>query len=376
MAGATAASPQKSSHQQGQPFEPLDKAASQTVKLNPKLELSRNDLLRLLSYMEGELQSRDVVIATLKTERVKNLLQYGRVGLSDPFLALQRDSIGGSVVRGGGVNEAELRALEETQLAQLEHLIAQQRKAHQRMRHVLREAEKRHSRVVAELEEERRKHEHDTAQGDDVTYALEKDRTRLKQELEAEKAAKKKVEKELRKVQETLEEERGRQKQIILMLVEERKRLALQYVEERKRSEDLAQILSEEKGRIDSMAEGLEEESKKSLQMEAELEKQLADFDTERQQMRGQLTKKEERISELEALLEKQQREVDHYKKQLQEAHNVAMFQQTLSVSPPRIGIATRPAPPQLPAKPATLTQPQPRMPGESLCPGLQHTFS
>ena len=39
----------------------------------------------------------------------------------------------------------------------------------------------RHSRVVGELEEERRKHEHDTAQGDDVTYALEKDRTRLKQ---------------------------------------------------------------------------------------------------------------------------------------------------------------------------------------------------
>ncbi|XP_045624047.2 LOW QUALITY PROTEIN: cortactin-binding protein 2 [Procambarus clarkii] len=372
MVGAAAAvSPHKASQQQGQPFEPLDKSASQTVKLNPKLELSRSDLLRLLSYMEGELQSRDVVIATLKTERVKNLLQYGRVGLSDPFLALQRDSIGGSVVRGGGVNEAELRALEETQLAQLEHLIAQQRKAHQRMRHVLREAEKRHSRVVAELEEERRKHEHDTAQGDDVTYALEKDRTRLKQpelrmikELESERAAKKKAEKELRKVQETLEEERGRQKQIILMLVEERKRLALQYVEERKRSEDLAQILSEEKGRIDSMAEGLEEESKKSLQMEAELEKQLADFDTERQQMRGQLAKKEERISELEALLEKQQREVDHYKKQLQEAHNVAMFQQTLSVSPPRIGIATRPAPPQLPAKPATLTQPQPRMPG------------
>lgn len=43
------------------------------------------------------------------------------------------------------------------------------------------------------------------------------------------------------------------------------------------------------------MAEGLEEESKKSLQMEAELEKQLADFDTERQQMRSQLAKKEER---------------------------------------------------------------------------------
>lgn len=33
MAGATAASPQKTPHQQGQPFEPLDKAASQTVKV-------------------------------------------------------------------------------------------------------------------------------------------------------------------------------------------------------------------------------------------------------------------------------------------------------------------------------------------------------
>jgi hypothetical protein len=69
----------------------------------------------------------------------------------------------------------------------------------------------------------------------------------------------------------------------------------MKYVEERKRSEDLAQILAEEKGRIDSMAEGLEEESKKSLQMEAELEKQLAQFDTERQQLRAAAMKEEKR---------------------------------------------------------------------------------
>ena len=35
--------------------------------------------------------------------------------------------------------------------------------------------------------------------------------------------------------------------------------------------------------------------------------------------------------------MEKLQRDVSHYQKQLQEAHNVAMFQQTLSVSPPRL---------------------------------------
>lgn len=36
---------------------------------------------------------------------------------------------------------------------------------------------------MQELEEEKCKHEHDTAQGDDITYGLEKDRTRLKQVL-------------------------------------------------------------------------------------------------------------------------------------------------------------------------------------------------
>ena len=46
---------------------------------------------------------------------------------------------------------------------------------------------------MQELEEEKAKHAHDTAQGDDVTYALEKERTRLRQELETERQAKKKV---------------------------------------------------------------------------------------------------------------------------------------------------------------------------------------
>ena len=44
--------------------------------------------------------------------------------------------------RGGGDPQLQMRGLQDTQLTQLEHLITQQRKAHQRMRHVLREAEK------------------------------------------------------------------------------------------------------------------------------------------------------------------------------------------------------------------------------------------
>lgn len=53
--------------------------------------------------------------------------------------------------------------------------------------------------------------------------------------------------------------------------------------------------MAEEKGRVDAMAEGLEEESKKSLQMEAELEKQLAQFYVDTQQLRASLAKQEKK---------------------------------------------------------------------------------
>lgn len=57
------------------------------------------------------------------------------------------------------------------------------------------------------------------------------------------------------------------------------------------------------------MAEGLEEESKKSLQMEAELEKQVAQFYVETQQLKSSLSKQERRSKELELELEISQKE-------------------------------------------------------------------
>ena len=197
----------------------------------------------------------------------------------------------------------------------------------------------------------------------------------------------------MKKLQETLDEERQRQKQIVLLLLAERKKLILKYVEERNKSEDLAQILGEEKGRVDTMAEGLEEESQKALHMEAELEKQLALFDSERVQLKVQLQKEEKRTKELEAIIDKLQTEVDNLKKQQAEAHQVAMFQAGLNQpnSPPRMttltanrnslpsGTSTLISPagsvtlgPQLPSKPNIPPQTPPRSvsaSGESITP-------
>ncbi|KAI5699320.1 hypothetical protein M8J75_001090 [Diaphorina citri] len=312
---------------------------SKNIMRNPKMELNKPDLLKLLSYLEGELQARDVVIATLKSERVKHLLYQTRTrpdSNNDAIMALQRDALAAS---GPRVNEAQICSIADHQVSSLEHLVTQQRKAQIRIARVLKEAETRHRHVVNELIEEKKKREFDTAQGDDITYGLEKERSRLKQELVSEKIAKKKLEKDLKKATDQLEEEKNRTKQMVLFLLAERKKILSKYIEERKRSEDLAQILSEEKSRVDSMAEGLEEESKKSLQMEAELEKQLAHFDTETQQMKAALSKEEKRCREIEAELEKTKSEMANLQLLLLSSLEVnGMMQQpgTNGIKPPQ----------------------------------------
>merc|ERR1712227_255631 len=117
-------------------------------------------------------------------------------------------------------------------------------------------------------------------------YELEKERIRLKQDLDTEAAEKQKLEPALKESLNTLEEEKSKQKQIVLVLLADRKKLMKLYLEEKKRSEDLAQMLQDEKTKMDTLAAGLEEESKRSLAMEAELEKHINQFGCERQQLR------------------------------------------------------------------------------------------
>jgi hypothetical protein len=304
---------------------------SNAIKGAEKLEVEGGDLLDLLSHLEAELQARDVAIAVLRSDQVRRILYgcyMGRGARPDsPLAALQRDK---TTVADAAQVEEDVRVAasgSEAQIVALQDVVEKQRVAAKKMADFLRESERQRSRLLLELEEERAKHERDTAQGDDITYELEKERIRLRQELEAAAMEKQRLEAAVKEEAGRLEEEKARQKQIVLVLLSDRKKLHKLYMEEKKRSEDLAQILQEEKKKMETMALGLEEESKRSLAMEAELEKHLSQFGSERQQLREKLVADERRTRDLELELRKARTDVEHFKKQLAEAHRVAMSQ-------------------------------------------------
>ncbi|CAL1270790.1 unnamed protein product [Larinioides sclopetarius] len=293
-------------------FEQAEKTSS-TLKRHPKMELSKPDLLQLLGVLEGELQAREIVIAVLKAEQVKQLLYPKRKSTSanDPWAALQRDCLGAF---DATFDEAAVKNLYGMQLSTLENFLKQYKIAQTKLKQQLQEAEQRCEKLLAELEDEKRKHAQDTAQGDDVTYLLEKERERLHQENEFERQQNRCMEKDIKCLQETLEQERLRQKQIVLLLLAERKRLIFRYAEEKQKCDRLSQILCDEKGRIADMVDGLEEESKKSLQMEAELERQLCEFEIEREQFKADITELESRNNELTLEVQRLQEELESQK--------------------------------------------------------------
>ncbi|XP_072341339.1 cortactin-binding protein 2 isoform X2 [Scyliorhinus torazame] len=273
--------------------------------------LSKPELLTLLSILEGELEARDLVIETLRSRRKDVFIQerYGRFNLSDPFLALQRDyEAGGGAGNDGSKDKPSICT---SPLSILEVVMGHCKKMQERMSAQLAAAEIRHRKVILDFEEERHKHAQDAAQGDDVTYMLEKERERLLQQVEFEKSQLKQLEAENKKLSMQFDEERMKNKQLVMMLVKECKQLAGKVVDESQTLAEITKTLDEEQTKTTQLEEELVAERKKSLQMEAKMEKQLSEFDIEREQLRAKLNREENRTKDLRL-------EVESFKKTIE----------------------------------------------------------
>lgn len=243
----------------------------QTLKCELNIDnLSKPELLTLLSIMEGELEARDLVIEALRARRKEVFLQerYGQFSLTDPFLALQRDF-------ESGTGPKDHRPVSASPITVLEAVMAHCRKMQERMSAQLSAADSRQKR------------------------------------LEMEKLQLQSLEQEHRKLSAQLKDEREKNKHVVMSLVHECKQLAARVVEENQRFEELSSRTEQEGRSVGRLEEELASERRRSQQMEAEMEKQLAEFDTEREQLRSRLSREEMRAVELRAESENLRQQVE-----------------------------------------------------------------
>ncbi|XP_044528263.1 CTTNBP2 N-terminal-like protein [Gracilinanus agilis] len=296
-------------------------------------KLSKPELLTLFSILEGELEARDLVIEALKAQHRDTFIEerYGKYNISDPLMALQRDF---ETLKEE--NHGDKQPVSPHPLSVLKAVMKQCRNMQERMLSQLAAAESRHRKVILDLEEERQRHAQDTADGDNITYMLEKERERLTQQLEFEKSQVKKFEKEQKKLSSQLEEERSRHKQLSSMLVLECKKASSKAAEEGQKAGELSLRLEKERSRASRLEEELAAERKRGLHTEAQVEKQLSEFDIEREQLRAKLKREENRTRTLKEEMEALRRTLRDLEASLQGQGSEAVSRSTATDPPQR----------------------------------------
>lgn len=123
-------------------------------------------------------------------------------------------------------------------------------------------------------------------------------------QLETERAAFEKLEKEQAQTVNEVEESLSQQQQLSSTLTLELQKASSLAQEEAQKASRLCTLLQEETSAFERLQGLLQNEKRRVAQLEASSERQLAEFDTEREQMKAQLSKEEGRNRELERQLE------------------------------------------------------------------------
>ncbi|XP_072543140.1 filamin-A-interacting protein 1 isoform X2 [Salminus brasiliensis] len=271
------------------------------------MELSKEDLVRLLGIMEGEVQAREDIIHMLKTEQKRpEALEahYGSAVPVKPLQALQRDC-------QLTCDRTAQDDVYEIPMMELDRLEEKHRETYRRMLEQLLLAEKCHRRTVTELESEKRKHVDFMNKSDDFTNLLEQERERLKRLLEQEKVYQARKDKDHSKRLEKVREELVKLKSFALMLVDERQLHVEQIDLQSQKILDLSKKLQEREQHLESISTKSKEDSRRIKNLEVELEQKTAKFAQEQEEMTTKLSSQETQSRQLRMKLASLSRRIE-----------------------------------------------------------------
>ncbi|MFT7802877.1 filamin-A-interacting protein 1 isoform X2 [Arapaima gigas] len=299
----------------------LQKPSVTSVQKTAVTDFSKEDLLRLLGIMEGEVQAREDIIHMLRSERVRpEALEahYGSAAPSRPLQALHRDSL---LTKSKSIGED----VYQKPMAELERLEDKHRETYRRMLEQLLLAEKCHRRTVNELDSEKRKHTDYMNKSDDFTNLLEQERERLKRLLEQEKAYQARKEKDHKQRLEKVREELVKLKSFALMLVDERQLHIEQLDQQVQKIRDLNLRLQDKEHKLAAISKKGKEDSQRIIKLEVELEQKASKFAQEHEEMIAKLAAQESQNRQLRlkmATLTRRIEELEENNKVLQKSED------------------------------------------------------
>ncbi|XP_048027884.1 filamin A-interacting protein 1-like [Megalobrama amblycephala] len=270
-------------------------------------DLSRDDLLFLLSMLEGELQARDEVITVLKADKIDLALLEAKYGFVTPpkvLKALQRDAIQDK-------NGSWQEDIYEKPMTELDRLVEKQRETYRRMLEQLLLVERAHRQTLGRLEDEKRNHSDFMRKSDEFTGLLEQERERLKLLIDQEKTYQERKEEENTKKVTSLKDELTKLKSFALLVVDEQQRLAEQLTQQTAKVQELQNTATQAQDELSSTQTRLQEEENKVHRLEEELRNQACHFHQEQEAMTAKLTNEDAQNRQLRQKLSALSRQLD-----------------------------------------------------------------
>ncbi|XP_023276068.1 filamin A-interacting protein 1-like isoform X1 [Seriola lalandi dorsalis] len=270
-------------------------------------DLSRDDLVFLLSLLEGELQARDEVITVLRAEKIDLALLEAKYGFVTPqkvLQALQRDTIQGK-------SDDLQEDIYEKPMVELDKLVEKQRETHRRMLEQLLMVEQSHKQALYKLEDEKRNHGEFMKKSDEFTNLLEQERERLKLLIDQEKVYQERKDEENNKKVISLKEELTKLKSFALMVVDEQQRLTEQLNQQTAKVQELSASASQAQEELCSANARLQEEEQKVFRLESELRDQACRYHQEQETMTAKLTSEDAQSRQLRQKLSTLSRQLD-----------------------------------------------------------------